>query len=133
MVNGDVDWVGEAVVCIEVGRDVDRVGWFVVDSCFVEGVIVLLRDEAGGDIGAEDGGEGRVICKEVDGGGVLESVELIRVGNRGCESEEIDRGDCNHDGRGGCAMLGLTMRTGRAGTSREELKVFICISTYLHN
>ena len=44
MVDGDVDWVGQAVVCVEVGRDVDRVGGFVVDSCFVEGVVVLLGD-----------------------------------------------------------------------------------------
>ena len=64
----------------------------------------------------------------MDGGSVLESVELVRVGNGGREGEEVDGSYCcDHDGRGGYAILELTVRTERAGRKRGELKVFICI------
>ena len=133
MVDGDVDWVGEAVICVEVGRDVDRVGGFVVDSCLVERVVALLRDEGSRDIGAEDAGEGRIVGEEMDGGSVFESVELVRVRDRGRETEQVDCGDGNHDGRVGNAVSELAMRKGRAGKHREELKHFYLYSTHLHS
>ena len=96
VVDRDVDWVGEAIFGVEVGGDVDRVCGLVVDSCLVEGVVGLLGDERCAHVGTEDGVEAGVVGEEVDRGGVFEGVDLVGVGERGSEGEEVDAGYGDH-------------------------------------